>query len=122
MNLIGEIPKGALDIVGDVHGEIDALRELLIRLGYRDDGSHPDDRRLVFVGDVVDRGPDSPAVLELLMKLVEEEHAYCVLGNHDLNLVLEEKRVNNYWWNKPDRVNPNQRPVRDEDKPRYLKF
>ncbi|TFG86728.1 MAG: hypothetical protein E4H19_04725, partial [Chromatiales bacterium] len=54
------LQSGALDIVGDVHGELDALHDLLARLGYDKDGSHPDHRHLVFVGDLGDRGPDSP--------------------------------------------------------------
>ena len=61
---------GPLDIVGDVHGEIDALISLLRELGYGDDGKHPDGRRLVFLGDLVDRGPDSPAVLRKVRALV----------------------------------------------------
>lgn len=122
MNLIQQLPDGPLDIVGDVHGEIGALRALLGHLDYRDDGSHPDDRRVVFVGDLVDRGPDSPAVLELVMRLVREKHAYCVLGNHDLNLLLDERRVDNNWWNEPGVNNPQQRPVREEDKSRFREF
>jgi hypothetical protein len=123
MNLIQQLPEGPIDIVGDVHGEIRALNALLDQLGYRDDGSHPDNRRMVFVGDLVDRGPDSPAVLDLVMGLVETGHAQCVLGNHDLNLLLDEKRKDNDWWFNPAAINPEeQRPVRAEDKERYRNF
>ena len=50
------LPDTPLDIVGDVHGEFAAFQSLLHRLGYRDDGFHPRGRRLVFVGDLCDRG------------------------------------------------------------------
>lgn len=81
----------ALDIIGDIHGCLDELVRLLGRLGYertRGGGfQHPNMRRLVFVGDLVDRGPDSPGVLALVMHLVNAHGAFCVLGNHDDKLV-----------------------------------
>lgn len=58
------LPDTPLDIVGDVHGEWQALESLLHYLGYRENGSHPQGRRLVFVGDLCDRGQNSPAILE----------------------------------------------------------
>lgn len=61
--LVAKLPEGGLDIVGDIHGEIDALRDLLGHLGYGPEGQSDPGRRLVFVGDLVDRGPDSPSVL-----------------------------------------------------------
>jgi len=64
MKFIERLFKGDLDVVGDVHGEIDGLEQLVAKLGYDADGNHPGGRRLVFVGDLVDRGPDSPAVVE----------------------------------------------------------
>lgn len=63
-SLVRELFSGPLDIVGDIHGEIDALRSLMSVLGYGPNGVHPSGRRLVFIGDLSDRGPDSPAVLE----------------------------------------------------------
>ena len=73
---------GPLDIVGDVHGEWLALRSLLTHLGYDAHGEHRLGRRLVFVGDLCDRGPDSPAVMEFTQRLVARGVAQCVLGNH----------------------------------------
>ena len=61
---------GPVDVIGDVHGEIEALSALLGHLGYAPDGRHPAGRRAVFVGDLCDRGPDSPAVLDLVMEWV----------------------------------------------------
>jgi hypothetical protein len=83
--LVAELFDGPIDIVGDVHGEIHALRELRRRLGYDDRGRHPEGRRLVFVGDLADRGPDSPGVIEWVRDRIRDGRAQCVLGNHDFN-------------------------------------
>jgi protein phosphatase len=87
---------GPFDVIGDVHGCRGELEALLGRLGYalvRDgdgravDAAHPDGRRAVFVGDLVDRGPDSPGVLRLVMGMVAAGHAFAVPGNHENKLV-----------------------------------
>ena len=67
--MFAPLPEGPLDVVGDVHGELDALLALLAHLGYDADGAHPDGRHLVFVGDLCDRGPDSPGVIAFLRSL-----------------------------------------------------
>lgn len=85
---------GPFDIIGDVHGCIDELRDLLRALGYDDDGVPPPGRRAVFVGDLVDRGPDTPAVLELVMRMVAAGHAYCVPGNHENKLARKLRGKN----------------------------
>jgi protein phosphatase len=85
---------GPFDVIGDVHGCHDELVALLDRLGYSitagTDGvrhvTHPEGRRLVFVGDLVDRGPDTPGVLRLVMASVRDGIALCVAGNHDQKL------------------------------------
>lgn len=80
---------GPFDIIGDVHGCHDELTALLGRLGYaRSDGawSHSEGRRVIFLGDLVDRGPDSPGVLRLVMDMVASGTALCVQGNHDNKL------------------------------------
>ncbi|MGI5411921.1 polynucleotide kinase-phosphatase [Streptomyces chartreusis] len=73
---------GPFDIVGDIHGCASELETLLGTLGYRD-GAHPDGRTAVFVGDLVDRGPDSPGVLRRVMSMVKSGNALCVPGNHE---------------------------------------
>lgn len=78
---------GPFDVIGDVHGCIDELRELLVALGYSSDGVPPEGRKAVFVGDLVDRGPDSPAVLRLVMDMVAAGRAIAVPGNHDDKLL-----------------------------------
>lgn len=87
---------GPFDVIGDVHGCRAELEELLSALGYvvtRDehgravDAAHPAGRRAVFLGDLVDRGPDSPGVLRLVMGMVAAGHALAVPGNHENKLV-----------------------------------
>jgi protein phosphatase len=73
---------GPFDIVGDIHGCSSELEALLAKLGYTD-GVHPEGRTAVFVGDLVDRGPDSPGVLRRVMSMVESGNALCVPGNHE---------------------------------------
>jgi len=95
---------GPFDVIGDVHGCRAELESLLGELGYllrRDDrdrpvdAHHPDGRTAVFVGDLVDRGPDTPGVLRLVMGMVAAGHALCVNGNHENKLVraLDGKKV-----------------------------
>ncbi|MEV6107722.1 polynucleotide kinase-phosphatase [Streptomyces sp. NPDC051940] len=76
---------GPFDIVGDIHGCAGELESLLAKLGYVD-GVHPDGRTAVFVGDLVDRGPDTPGVLRRVMGMVASGSALCVPGNHENKL------------------------------------
>ncbi|MFD3939507.1 polynucleotide kinase-phosphatase [Streptomyces sp. NPDC058611] len=77
--------SGPFDIVGDIHGCSSELETLLAKLGY-EDGVHPAGRTAVFVGDLVDRGPDSPGVLRRVMGMVRSGNALCVPGNHENKL------------------------------------
>lgn len=96
--------RGPFDFIGDVHGCLAELRELLETLGYAvaqnaETGDFaatpPAGRKAVFVGDLVDRGPDTPGVLRLVMGMVRAGAALCVPGNHDVKLVraLKGKKV-----------------------------
>lgn len=82
---------GPFDFIGDVHGCSDELVALLTELGYavepgRSTASHPAGRQAFFVGDLVDRGPDSSGVLRLVMGMVRDGTAACVPGNHENKL------------------------------------
>jgi hypothetical protein len=96
--MFAPLPEGPLDVVGDVHGELDALLQLMAALGYDADGGHPDGRHLVFVGDLCDRGPDSPGVIALVRRLVESGHALAILGNHEVNLLRGDRKDGNDWF------------------------
>ncbi len=85
---------GPFDFIGDIHGCYEELKALLNKLGYESkevikNGSiykryfHPDKRKLMFLGDMVDRGPASDKVMELIVELYNQNMAYAVLGNHD---------------------------------------
>lgn len=77
------------DVIGDVHGHADPLERLLAELGYeeRDGAHHHPDRQAVFVGDLIDRGPEQVRVLEIARRMVDAGTALVVLGNHELNAV-----------------------------------
>lgn len=87
--------RGPFDIIGDIHGCASELRTLLTELGWQlqFDGeqavgaTHPAGRQALFVGDLVDRGPDTPGVLRLVMGMVAAGDALCVSGNHEAKLV-----------------------------------
>jgi polynucleotide kinase-phosphatase len=89
--------EGPFDIIGDVHGCFDELKELLVKLGYQVNDTligtsnsavkPPANRKVIFLADLVDRGPYSPEVLSLVMNMVKGGQAYCVAGNHDIKLV-----------------------------------
>jgi hypothetical protein len=97
-SLVRRLFEGEIDVIGDVHGEIEALDELMGHLGYTSDGAHPEGRRMVFLGDLTDRGPDSLAVVELVRSLIDSGRAQCVLGNHDLNILLNHEKAENKWF------------------------
>lgn len=84
--------KGPFDLIGDVHCCFDELQELLMKLGYqvqkndKYNVTHPEGRKVIFVGDLVDRGPKTPEVLRIVMDMVGSGAAFCVNGNHDDNL------------------------------------
>ena len=98
MSLVHALPAGPLDVIGDVHGERQALEQLVKHLGYDDSGRHPAGRKLVFVGDFCDRGPDSPGVLALVRRWVEAGNAFAVLGNHEINLLRRDAKDGSGWF------------------------
>jgi hypothetical protein len=91
---VPELQGGPLAVIGDVHGELEALEALLGEIE-----RHTPARSLVFVGDLVDRGPDSPGVLRRVRALIDAGRAQLVLGNHELNLLRMdvEPKADNRW-------------------------
>ncbi len=85
---------GPFDIIGDVHGCCDELETLLTTLGYQLEEQtyiHPDGRKAVFLGDLVDRGNRILDTLNLVQNMVAAESALCVPGNHDYKLLRQLK-------------------------------
>jgi protein phosphatase len=92
---------GPFDIIGDIHGCFDELCLLIEKLGYRIQAptpaspyyqiQHPQQRKLVFLGDLVDRGPKIPEVLHFVIDLVEQKQALLVSGNHEKKLARKLK-------------------------------
>ncbi|ERJ12080.1 metallophosphoesterase [Haloplasma contractile] len=89
--------QGPFDIIGDVHGCYDELEHLLTKLGYtikRDikskygfDVIAPKNRKVIFVGDLTDRGPNVVDCFKLAMTMIDEKQAFCVMGNHEAKLL-----------------------------------
>lgn len=76
-----------IDLIGDIHGHADKLEELLLKLGYvKSSGaySHPY-RKVLFVGDYIDRGPKIRETLEIVKAMVDTENAIALMGNHEYN-------------------------------------
>ena len=89
---IDALPPGPLAIIGDVHGELGALDALLSWLDTR----HPD-HHIVFLGDLADRGPDSPGVIRRVRERMKTG-AQCVLGNHELSVICSKDKGYNRWF------------------------
>ena len=75
------------DLIGDIHGHADELKALLDALGYKvlDGAYRHADRKAIFLGDFIDRGPKILEVLQIVRGMVNAEEARAVMGNHELN-------------------------------------
>lgn len=76
-----------IDLIGDIHGHADKLEELLLKLGYKKSNgvySHSK-RKVLFVGDYIDRGPKIRETLYIVKSMVESENAIALMGNHEYN-------------------------------------
>ncbi len=77
------------DIIGDIHGCAETLKRLLQKLGYSKKSGvyqHPN-RQVVFVGDIIDRGPRIREALHIVRDMIEKGYAQCVMGNHEYNAI-----------------------------------
>lgn len=127
MPLIQTLPPGKLDIIGDVHGQLEALQNLLHYLGYTPEGRHSQGRKIVFVGDLIDRGPDSPGTLNWFQQAHLTGNAFMVLGNHELNLLNCEAKDGSGWFfqQRTERDSQNYAPwnlANEEKKQSYIKL
>ncbi len=106
-------PSG-YDVIGDIHGCADELEALLDKLGYRRSGAsgpyRHSDRQAVFVGDLIDRGPDQLRVLQTVKGMADAGSAQIVMGNHEFNAIA-------YATESPSASGTYLRPHDDPDNP-----
>ncbi len=79
------------DIIGDIHGYAHILEALLRKLGYEKSAGtwrHPAGRKVIFLGDFIDRGPSIPQVLRTVKAMVDAGEALAIMGNHEYNALL----------------------------------
>jgi hypothetical protein len=76
-----------IDLIGDIHGHADKLEALLLKLGYaKKNGTYAHaERKVLFVGDYIDRGPKIRESLEIVRSMVDSENAIALMGNHEYN-------------------------------------
>ena len=78
-----------IDFIGDIHGHASTLKLLLKKLGYESKSGtykHPE-RKILFIGDYIDRGPEIPETLHLVRNMVENGNAIALMGNHEYNAI-----------------------------------
>lgn len=77
------------DIIGDIHGQAERLTNLLIKLGYRatDQGYRHSERKVIFVGDLIDRGAYQLETLAIVKDMVDNHNALIIMGNHEFNAI-----------------------------------
>lgn len=83
------------DIIGDVHGRADQLERLLGILGYQHTSAaftHPEDRKVIFIGDMIDRGPQEAQTLRIIRDMVDADTAHAIMGNHEFNAICYATR------------------------------
>ena len=93
------------DIIGDNHGHADKLHALLNKLDYKNiDGvfTHAT-RKVIFLGDFIDRGPQQNQVLDTVMAMVSNQQALAVMGNHEFNALAYHTLDPNTPDNDPER-------------------
>jgi predicted MPP superfamily phosphohydrolase len=79
-----------INFIGDIHGYASELKWLLAKLGYTysiSNGWTRGEGRLIFLGDLIDRGPEQKETVEIVRKLCELDYAICLTGNHEFNAV-----------------------------------
>ncbi|MDX1586499.1 MAG: metallophosphoesterase, partial [Balneolaceae bacterium] len=100
------------DIIGDIHGHASVLKELLEEMDYRKTGGsyrHPE-RKVLFLGDYIDRGPEVRETLKLVREMVDAGQATALMGNHEFNAIL---------FNEPDGDGGFLRPHSDKNRKQH---
>ena len=105
------------DLIGDIHGYSEPLEELLAKLGYHNtDGFYRHaDRRVIFLGDFIDRGPNQREVIEIVRPMIDSGDALAVIGNHEFNAIC--------WYTEdPDDHERHLRPHTDKNRRLHREF
>ena len=92
------------DLIGDIHGQHTKLTDLLAKLGYEPLGEgfrHPGGRKVIFLGDYIDRGPKVREVLVTVRSMVESGDALAIMGNHEYNAVCWHTPNGRGGWLRP---------------------
>jgi len=96
-----EMSHQPYDIIGDIHGYADVLEKLLRKLGYEKPTGvwrHPEGRKVLFLGDFIDRGPSIRCTLKTVKTMVDAGEALAVMGNHEYNALLYHTRGGDGDW------------------------
>jgi len=106
------------DLIGDIHGQAGKLEALLARLGYANEGASwrpPDGHQAIFVGDLIDRGPEQVKVLRIVRAMVEAGHAQAIMGNHEFNAI-------GFALPDPERPGQHLRPRNEKNRGQHAEF
>jgi hypothetical protein len=106
---------GKYDLIGDIHGHAEVLRRMLRKMDYRDDDGvfRHRDRRVIFVGDFIDRGPEQCEVLHIAKSMYDAGAALAVMGNHEFNAL---------GWTEPDGNGDFLRPHSQKNQEQHQEF
>ena len=91
------------DLIGDIHGHANELKKLLTELGYSEGPGcwrHPN-RKVIFVGDYIDRGPAIREVLQIIKSMVDSNQAFAIMGNHEYNAIAFSHRTHDGGYLRP---------------------
>src|SRR5690625_143989 len=97
-SLIQPLVFDNLDIIGDIHGELEALDDLLTHLGYGRNQTPNPLRKLAFIRDSCDRVSNSPGVILRVKQLVDAGQVIAILGNHEVNLLVDDAKDGSGWY------------------------
>lgn len=92
------------DIIGDIHGYAEMLEDLLRQLGYEkpsDTWRHPQGRKVLFLGDYIDRGPSIRRTIHIVRGMVDRGEALALMGNHEYNALLYHTSDGKGGWLRP---------------------
>lgn len=101
------------DLIGDIHGYASVLKKLLKKLGYkwRSGVFRHSNRKVIFVGDYIDRGPEIRETIYLIRSMVDAGEAIALMGNHEYNAIM---------YNEPDGSGGYLRPHTSKNKKQHL--